>query len=139
MKSPNQMTNAELIENASLSAIFIKAVLVRSVFDSGIYIGRNDALNEVYTANFKDPKNLAFVDRFFIPEIKRLLAEADKRQMSAVPQMFTPQGLYAIQLGTVSAFTFEEITHILFPPKQADRRQEMGQVLQFPLHLVHQA
>jgi len=141
MQSPGVMSNSELISHASMSATFIKAALVRSVLSKGLFIGKNftttpegERINEIYTADFTDDKNLAFVDRFFIPQMKDLIAEADKRgQSQAITQIFGPQALYAVQLGTVSAFTFNEISGILFPEAVSEKAEpeEMGKLLAF--------
>jgi hypothetical protein len=142
MQSPVLMSNSELIKHASMSATFVKAALVRSVLSADVSIGKNQTntpqgviVNETYTADFTDPKNLAFVDRFYIPKIKELVAEADKRgQTTAITQIFGPQALYAVQLGTVSSFTFNELSDILFPETVAaePEPEAIGQVLAFP-------
>lgn len=143
MKSPGSMSNSDLMTHASMSATFIKAALVRSVLSEDLSIGKNQTdtpngsiVNEVYTADFTQAKNLAFIDRYYIPKIKQLLNEADKRgQSTAIAQIFGPQALYAVQLGTVSSFSFNEISGILYPETKEARPESdevMGKVIVFP-------
>ena len=140
MKSPSAMSNAELLEQASLSSTFVKAALVRSVFSGDVHIGSREAnfgstkMTQHYTADFKDPKNLEFIDRAFIPNIQKLLAEADKRDLKReMHQIFGVQALFAVQIGTVRRFSFDQITAIKFPqPQERVAAEPMGQIIAFP-------
>ena len=118
------------MEELSLSATFIKAALVRSVWDEDLVIGRNTTatqkgivINQVYTADFRQEKNLVFVDRFYLPRMWEIVQEGRKRQMP-VGQMFGEQALYAIGIKTVTDYSFNELSSIIHPVVQ--NQQNIG-------------
>lgn len=111
-------TSDRLIREASQLATLIKGCLVRTTFNSDYVIGKDHHGVEC-TADFKIPRNRHFIDQKFIPLARDVLYEADKRGMTTVmTQMFTPQGLLAIELGT-TALDFQELTEQIYPQSQA--------------------
>lgn len=127
--SVKSLKASQLVEEAALHATLIKAALVRSVFSRDIVMGRDDD-DMPYTPDFSDPRNLAFVDRNYIRKAQEILKEADSRGMTtAMTQMFTPQGMLAVELGTVTAFTFDELTDHVYM-RQNDGRAAAGKSVQ---------
>ncbi len=118
---PSQMTPKDLMEELTLSATFVKAALVRSVWDADLVIGRNTTrtqqgviVNDIYTADFQQEKNLVFVDRFYLPRIWDVMREGWDRQMP-VNQLFGKQAVHAVGTRTVSDYNFDELTNIVYP------------------------
>jgi hypothetical protein len=121
----NTLTSPELLRTAATLAEIVKAALVRATFSQAV-IGHHNVLTPdgivrvEYTPDFTQPKNLYYVDRYVVPRAKSVLDEGDKRgQTMAMKQIFGAHALYAVQLGTVENFTFNEITDIIFPERKA--------------------
>lgn len=109
------------MRTASTLAEIVKVALVRATYSHtpvGHYseMTPNGPEQRYYTPDFTQDRNLYFVDRYIIPRAKKVLEEGDRRgQTMAMKQIFGAHALYAVQLGTVEAFTFNEISGILFP------------------------
>lgn len=109
----------QLLKEASQLATLIKACLVRSVFPSNIAMG-HDKDGVPYTPDFSDARNRAYFDHRFMPRAQEIVAEAQKRGMDTVmTQMFTPQGMLAIELGN-TGMSFKELTEHIYP-QEADK------------------
>lgn len=115
------LSSPELLHTAATLADIVKTALVRATFSQAV-IGQHNVLTPdgivrvEYTPDFTQPKNLYYVDRYVVPRAKSVLDEGDRRgQTMAMKQIFGAHALYAVQLGTVENFTFNEITDIIFP------------------------
>ena len=69
-----------------------------------------------YLLDFGDSENLDIFDRFQTPYLSKLLKRADHLGIrTAVTQLLKPEGVMAIELESVSALTFNELSdHLLF-------------------------
>lgn len=134
------LTRKALWAELQIKSSMVKAALARATLPE--VIGRNDTtlpdgrviVHATYTADFRDKKNLRFFDRFYMPRIREVVGEGQAKGMTtAIRDIFTPQGLYAVQLGRVARFSFNEISGIIFPQeRQPDPQpQERGIVIDF--------
>lgn len=69
-----------------------------------------------YQVDFMDAENLDIFDRFQTPYLSKLLKRADHLGIrTAAEQLLKPQGVMAIELESVSALTFDELSdHLHF-------------------------
>ena len=124
-RSLSDYTNDKLVLEASQLATLIKACLVRTTFNTDYVIGKDED-GVSCTADFSVPRNRNYVDQKFIPLARDMLLEADARGMTTVmTQMFSPQGLLAIELGTTE-LDFQDLTKQIYTEAQSKQDSSSG-------------
>ncbi len=113
MKNPANMSAKEVISEIGMYAPYIPEIMMRGV----AYIAAPGAFSAMQTpdgafrVDFSDPENLDIMDRTYLPVIKELVERGDHLGIrTAITQLFTPQGVLAIELGSFSAHDFDELS-----------------------------
>lgn len=130
------MSPTDLMAQARTTANILKAALLRQEDPQRTMIGYEmdaDHLygqppTRTYTWNFNEPMNRDFVTRTYVPFARDILSVAQERRMTAIPALWGPELLYAVDQGTVTRWSFNEIAAIVRP--QTPRAS--AQILPFP-------
>lgn len=112
----------DVMGQAAYISRLLKAALLRAEDKDNTVIGHSvtgdpGAEKHVfYRWNFQEAENIAFVERHFLDYAGQLLQAGRQRGLTALPDLFGPQLSYAIENKSLSRWTFNEITEILYPP-----------------------
>lgn len=117
MTAVSVMSANQVFNEASKWAPFVAAALSRDTmrlsilgkFNAMEYVPSDDG-EEGVPVSFEDPENRQALDLFYMPYLKKLLLRADELEMRTVMrQLFTPEGVRAIERGSLADITYDAL------------------------------